>query len=207
MTTASNAARVPFRDNRFLQALSSLFLVALAASASMWVDWWLENLLVFALIGLLAATYRRLALSELSYLLIFVFLCFHEWGATHKYADVPLGEWMKPFISTSRNHYDRVMHLLFGLTLAYPLREFFLRAAGARGVWAYVLPCEAALGLGAAYELMEAAVASMVSPQAGDAFVGMQGDMRDAQKDMALGLAGAIVTMALTAAIRSSRRS
>ena len=91
------------------------------------------------------------------------------------------------------------MRLLFGLTLAYLLREFFLRAAGARGVWAYVLPCEAALGLGAAYELTEAGAASIVSPETGDAIVGMRGDIWDAQKDMAMGLAGAVATMALTA--------
>ena len=162
---------------------------------TMMIDWWLENLLVFVLLVALAATYKRIPLSRTSYLLLFVFVCFHEWGAHHKYADVPLGEWLKVWLHTTRNHYDRVMHFVFGLFLSVPMMEAFVHLTGVRNNWRYWFPVEASLALGAFYEMIESMVASIVSPDAGEAFVGMQGDIWDAQKDMGLGLLGAIVAM------------
>ena len=67
-------------------------------------DFWLENALALVFVAILAGTYRRLALSDLSYLLIAVFLALHEWGAHYKYSDVPLGEWMKPTFGLTRDH-------------------------------------------------------------------------------------------------------
>src|SRR6185369_4450434 len=110
MTTASTAGYIPFGSNRFLHRLCFLFLVVFALSAwhpIMVPDWWLENLLVFALVAVLAATYRVLPLSEMSYLLIFVYLALHEWGAHHRYANVPIGEWVRLVFHTNRNDYDR----------------------------------------------------------------------------------------------------
>ncbi len=71
-------------------------------------DWFLENLLVFGLIALLAISYRWLALSDCSYLLILIFLCLHECGAHYQYDAAIPGEWMKLIVNTQRNHYDRL---------------------------------------------------------------------------------------------------
>jgi putative membrane protein len=171
------------------------------------VDWCLENLLVFGLLGYLIGTYRRYPLSNFSYGLIFVFLIFHEWGAHYKYADVPLGEWMKGWLHTTRNHYDRVVHFSFGLFFAFPMQEMYRRYAGVKGRWAYYFPIETVMAFGAVYECIEALVASIVSPDAGEAFVGMQGDMWDSQEDMAMGLLGGIIAMAATGLLRKSRKS
>ena len=176
MTTASTAPALAFRENRFLQRLTAVFVVIWIASAvhpEMVGDWWLENILVFLFVGALIATYQRLPFSDSSYFLLFVFLVLHEWGAHHKYATVPLGEWMKVWLDTSRNHYDRIAHFAFGLLFAYPIREVLLRRSGARGYCLLLLPAVASLALGAAYEIIEAVVASIVSPEAGDAFLGL----------------------------------
>jgi len=203
MTTASTAGAVPFRENRFLHILCILFAIVWVVSAIhpiMVEDWWLENGLVFLFVGVLMATYRRMAFSELSYLLIFVYLAMHEWGAHHKYANVPAGEWMRQVFHTVRNDYDRVVHFAFGLLLSYPQREVLTRRAGLRGAWALALPVVIMLGFGAAYEIIEAVAASVLSPDAGDAFLGLQGDPWDTHKDMFMALAGASIGMALTAA-------
>ena len=187
-----------FRDNRTLQALCAATAAAMAISGfhpEMVVDWWLENLLVFVLLTYLAVSYKWFPLSNTSYGLIFVFLCFHEWGAHFKYADVPLGEWMKVWLHTTRNHYDRVVHFAFGLFFGYPMHEMYVRYSGMRLRWAYFFPVEGAMAFGAVYECIEATVASIVSPDAGEAFVGMQGDMWDSQKDMAQGLLGGMIAM------------
>lgn len=198
ISTASNAGALAFHQNRFLRGLAALFVVIWIASAihpDMVGDWWLENILVFLFVGAMIATYNRLPLSDLSYFLIFVFLTLHEWGAHHKYATVPLGEWMKVWLDTSRNHYDRVVHFAFGLFFAYPIREVLLRQSGARGYWPLLLPPVISLALGAAYEMIEAVIASIVSPEAANAFLGLQGDEFDTQKDMGLALAGATLTI------------
>lgn len=179
-----------------------------AASAyhpTMVFDWFLENLIVLVLVIALVLSYRAVPLSRGSYVLIFLYLCFHEWGAHYKYDGVPLGEWIKVWLHTNRNHYDRVLHLFFGLLLGYPMMEAYMRLTGVRNAWRYWFPLEASLAFGAIYEIIEATVAAFVSPEHGEAFVGMQGDMWDAQKDIAFGLVGAAIAMSITYLIDRSR--
>lgn len=210
MTTASTAQAVPFRDNRFLHVLCAIFALAFTLSAIhpiMVQDWWLENMLVFVTVAVLAKTYRSLCLSQLSYLLICVYLCLHEWGAHHIYANVPAGEWIRELFHTRRNDYDRVVHGAFGLLGSYPFREALMRRAGLRaGGWNLFVPSVMILGFGAGYEIIEAVAAASLSADAGDAFLGLQNDPWDTHKDMFVAFAGAVVTMAITG-ILSRRRS
>jgi putative membrane protein len=168
-------------------------------------DWWLENIAALTFLAVLVLTYRRLPLSDLSYLLIFVYLSLHEWGAEYKYSDVPLGEWMKPWLGTSRNHYDRVMHFSYGLLLSYPMQEWFMRVVGVTNRWRYLLPIESTLAFSACYEMLEAFAASVLTPERGEEFVGMQGDIWDSQKDMFMAGLGAVSAMILIAAVRTYR--
>jgi putative membrane protein len=168
-------------------------------------DWFLENLLVISLVAVLVATYRAFPLSDLSYLLIAAFLTLHAIGAHYTYAQVPLGYWIQNAFGLSRNHFDRVVHFSFGLLMAYPIREVFLRVANARGFWAYYLPLDVTLAFSALYEIMEMVIASMVAPGTGDAWLGTQGDVWDAQKDMGLAAVGALLCMIITATVRRLR--
>jgi putative membrane protein len=198
LTTASTATCLPFRENRFLQwicaASAAAFLLAAIRPDTLF-DWALENTLVFILVPLMIWWYRKLPLSDLSYVLILAYLCVHEWGAHYKYSDVPLGEWLKPLLHTQRNHYDRVAHFSFGLLLSYPFQEVFMRTARVAGMWRYYLPIEATLAFSAIYEMLEAGSASVLSPQRLEEFVGMQGDPWDSQEDMLMAGLGSIVAM------------
>jgi putative membrane protein len=208
MTTASNAKAIPFRFNRHLHMLCGMFALVWIVSAIhpvMPVDWWVENGLVFVCVGLLIATHRWIVFSELSYVLILVFLCLHEWGAHYRYATVPIGEWVKAVFHTTRNDYDRVVHFAFGLLLAYPHREVLLRKAKLNWRWAAMLTPILILGYGAGYEIIEAVAATVLSPDAGEAFLGLQGDPWDTHKDMFMAFAGAIVAMAATAMLSKRR--
>jgi putative membrane protein len=205
LTTASKASSVPFGKNRLLQVLCVAMAAVLLITGyrpERVFDWWLENLTAMTFMAVLALTYRRLALSELSYLLIFIYLSMHEWGAEYKYSDVPLGEWMKPWLGTTRNHYDRVMHFSYGLLLAYPMQEWFMRVVGVTSRWRYLLPVESTLAFSACYEMLEAFAASVLSPQRGEEFVGMQGDMWDSQEDMFMAGLGAVTAVIVIAAVR-----
>ncbi len=168
-------------------------------------DYFLENATAFVFLAVLAFTYRLLPLSQLSYVLIFVYLSMHEWGAHYKYSDVPLGEWMKPLLHTNRNMYDRVAHFSFGLLMSYPLQEMFMRKAKVTNRWRYILPVEAILSFSAIYEIMEAGAAMVLTPERGEEFVGMQGDMWDSQEDMLMAGLGSVVAVVVLALIRHRR--
>lgn len=186
------------RDNRSLRWLLAwlfLFWVVTAIAPFSRRDWLLENLLVFVSVGVLAATWRRFALSNLSYGLFGVFLTLHLVGAHYTYSEVPAGFWVQEAFGLSRNHYDRVVHFLFGLLLAYPIREVLIRAAGVRVAWSYPLAVMCVLGFSGFYEALEGLVAMIVSPELGAAYLGTQGDEWDAQKDTALAFTGAVVAM------------
>jgi putative membrane protein len=205
LTTASTAGFPAFRDNRPVQWMTALSALAVLISGyrpEKVFDFFLENATASVFMLTLAFTYRRLPLSDLSYALLLSYLCLHEWGAHYKYSDVPLGEWIKPWLHTQRNNYDRVVHFAFGFLLCYPFQEMFTRAAGVRGRWRYLLPVETILALSAIYEMLEAFMASILTPERGEEFVGMQGDMWDSQKDMFDAGFGAVVGLVLVAALR-----
>jgi putative membrane protein len=160
-------------------------------------DWFLENLLVFIYCSLLVVTYRRFVFSNLSYLLFTIFMSLHLVGAHYTYAEMPFGFWLQEVLDASRNHYDRIVHFAYGLLIAYPFREILIRAAGVRIGWSYFLPVVTVLAFSAFYEFLEAAVAAIVSPELGNAYLGTQGDVWDAEKDTFLAFIGAIITMVI----------
>lgn len=210
LTTASTAIPLPFRENRFLHVLCCVMgavILITAATPEKAIDWWMESATALTFLAVLAATYRRLALSQLSYSLILVFLVLHEWGAQYKYTTVPLGEWMKPLLGTTRNHFDRVMHFNYGFLLGYPMQEWLMRSAGVWSRWRYVFPVAMILAFSACYEISESFMAMVLTPERGEEFVGMQGDMWDAQKDMGLAALGATLTMCIAAVVRRLRAS
>ena len=195
----------PFQTNPFLRRLALGYgVVWLWAAIAPWdrQTWLLENLLVLAAVALLAATQRRFVFSNLSYLLIAVFLSLHVVGSHFTYSAVPLGAWVQEALGLERNHYDRVVHLSFGLFLAYPFREVVLRVVHVHRVWSYVIPVLSILAMSSAYEILESWAALTVNPEVGIAFVGAQGDVWDGQKDMTLALGGALFAMLLCAGLR-----
>jgi len=171
--------------------------------------WFLENTLVVAMVAFLAAFHRRLPFSRVSYTLIFVFMCLHQVGAHYTYSDVPYDAWCEKLtgrtfnsmVGWERNNYDRVVHFTYGLLLAYPVREIFLRVADVRGFWGYFLPLDLTMSTSMLYELIEWATSVIFGGSAGQAYVGAQGDEWDAHKDMALASLGAFLAMCITAVI------
>jgi putative membrane protein len=196
----------------YLLILSGLFAIewlALAVDPLYRKDWALENVLVVAAAIVLVISYKRFLLSRISYTLIFLFLCLHEVGAHYTYAEVPYDQWFESLTGTSlnsllgweRNNFDRVVHFAYGLLLAYPVREVFLRIANVRGFWGYFLPLDLTMSSSMMYELIEWGAAEIVGGDLGMAYLGTQGDIWDGHKDMALASLGALIAMSFTAAL------
>jgi len=196
------------------------YLVLLGAAFAIWwiimainpydrADWALENALVLVFVIAIAVTYKSFPLSRISYTLIFIFLIFHELGAHYTYAKVPYNEWTEQFfgfnlnevLGFERNHFDRVIHFSYGLLLAYPIREIFSRIANAKGFWGYFLPLDVTMSSSMLFELFEWAAAEYFGGDLGMAYLGTQGDIWDAHKDMALASLGALIAMLIVAAI------
>ena len=188
-----------FRENTALKLTVAWLILVWAWSAIDPVDreiWVIENFLVFAYVGLLVVTYRTFRFSNLSYGLFALFMTLHLVGAHYTYAEVPAGHWIQSLFALERNPYDRIVHLSFGLLLAYPMWEVLIRAARVRLSWSYFVAVNGILAFGAFYELLEALVV-IVAPHVDAAWLCMQGDIWDAHKDTALGFFGGIVTMLL----------
>jgi putative membrane protein len=164
-------------------------------------DWLLENYLVFLFFPLIFLVGRYFELSNVSYTLIALFGTLHVIGSHYTYSLVPFGYTLQHWLGADRNMYDRLVHFCFGVLLAYPVREAFLRIAKVRGFWGYYLPLDVTLALSAVYEIIEWIVAAKVDPRSGLAFLGSQGDVWDAQKDMLLAGIGAFLAMLIVALI------
>jgi putative membrane protein len=170
-------------------------------------DWLLENALVGACLVYLALTWKRLPLSAGSCVLLFIFLCLHEVGAHWTYAEVPYNAWSEALLGRSvnsllafeRNHFDRLIHLLYGLVFVFPMRELYLHAGGRPGAWSYILPVDLVASTSLVYELIEWAAAVVFGGELGIAYLGTQGDVWDAHKDIAIAILGAVVSMGLFA--------
>lgn len=208
-TIAISPQRTPFKQNRWVQSFLLVFLGIWASTYLGTTDmnnWILENALVFLTLPLLIWTYRKYQFSDTSYLLVCIYLCLHVYGSKYTYAENPLGYWLQDVFQSSRNHYDRIVHFSFGFLLAYPMRELFLRALKYPAWVAWVLPIEITLSISAFYELIEWAVADVFFREQGVAYLGTQGDVWDAQKDIFLAFSGAILATTIVSLIKKVMR-
>lgn len=205
------------RHRRLLVVMTALLGVAIALSG--WHplfpdDWWVEHILVMAALPILWLLYRRLPLSRVSWIGIYLFLYLHELGAHYTYSKVPYEQWTQAWLGFSlndsfgwqRNHFDRLVHFSYGLLLALPIREILARWCGARGFWSWFLAADVVMSTSCFYELLEWAAALVFSEEVGTAYLGTQGDVWDAHKDILLAVIGGLITLAIAIFFEARRR-
>ncbi len=186
-----------------LLAAFCVIFVALGIAPLYRQDWLLENVLVFIAVPLLVATRHRMRFSHLAYACLFVFFCVHEVGAHYTYSLVPYDEWFHSLTGRSldamlgfeRNHYDRLVHFLYGLLVTPAAVELFARFGRYPRTWAALFPLLFVTSHSVIYELVEWGAAAVFGGELGQAYLGTQGDIWDAQKDMALALLGSVVAI------------
>lgn len=174
-------------------------------------DWALENVLVVLSAMFIFFTYKKCPLSRLSYSLVFAFMSLHEIGSYYTYSNVPYDAFLTSYFNFSlneymgwtRNNFDRLIHLAYGLLLAYPVRDLYCRIAGLKGFWSYLTPLNLIMATSMLYELIEWGAAEAFGGELGMAYLGTQGDVWDAHKDMALASLGGFIAMAITLFIHS----
>jgi putative membrane protein len=172
-----------------------------------------HSLTVIALAGLLCLQ-RRWPLPLSSFVLILVFLTLHTIAARWIYSYVPYDQWAQALFGVRlsdvfgwrRNAFDRLVHLAYGLCLAPVLFRFLVDRRGWRRGWAALAAVDIIISTGALYELFEWGIALALAPDAAEAYNGQQGDLFDAQKDMAIAAAGAVIATALCLLTTATRR-
>jgi putative membrane protein len=186
---------------------------ALAIAPSYRQDWLLENVLVYVAVPLLAATSRSLRFSNRAYTCMFVFFVLHAVGAHYTYSEVPWREWLHLQDAAAgpgpanRNNYDRFVHFSYGLLMFPAVWELFAARASPQRVWRYVMPVSFLMSHAVVYELIEWGAAELFGGDLGVAYLGTQGDVWDAQKDMGLAVTGILAGLLLTLALSPSART
>ncbi|HET8540772.1 MAG TPA: DUF2238 domain-containing protein [Anaeromyxobacter sp.] len=166
------------------------------------LTWWLEVAPVLLAAPILVATRRRFPFTPVVYVLVAIHAAVLCVGGHYTYAEVPLGFWARDLLGLSRNHYDRVGHLMQGFVPVLVVRELLLRTSPLRpGKWLAVLATGVVLALSAVYEFVEWWTA-LILGQGADAFLGSQGDPWDTQTDMFMCLVGAVAAQLLLARVQ-----
>lgn len=145
---------------------------------------------------------RRWPMSDASVGWMCGFVLLHLFAARWTYSDVPYDEWSRAIgfsvdaaLGFQRNMFDRFVHFLFGVCMARPLVEIGVAYAGLSRRMAIAGMVLVVLAIGAFYEIFEWLLAVGMSPEAADKYNGQQGDMFDAQKDMALASLGSLLPL------------
>ena len=143
---------------------------------------------------------RRLRISRTGWNCVLAFVLLHLLAAHWTYSDVPYGDWLaalgidpERMLESSRNMFDRLVHFSFGLLVVRPIVELESNHARVSRRLAYRLAILFVLASSAAYEIFEWTLAILISPEAAETYNGQQGDIFDAQKDMWMATAGAIL--------------
>jgi putative membrane protein len=159
---------------------------------------WLQHPPTVVALVALAIAAKKGWLSDAAATCLIAFLTLHVVGARWIYSYVPYERWCDAAFGSGpyewfgwrRNHYDRLVHIAFGALMVAPLTEIVRRYGRMRPAWAIGFALLTIMAVGALYEVFEWLLAMVAAPDYAEAYNGQQGDMWDAQKDMALAMGG-----------------
>ncbi|MEM7779164.1 MAG: DUF2238 domain-containing protein [Pseudomonadota bacterium] len=176
--------------------------VAIGVPFSAWgaiypTNTWLQVGPVAFLIPVAYWALRRYPISDRSAACIAAFVVLHLFAARWSYSFVPYDAWTDGAISAAfgweRNHFDRLVHFLFGMLAMPVMVELGVRYWEMSQRLAWVFAVSFVLAVGGLYEIFEWTLTLTLAPEDAGAYNGEQGDIFDAQKDMALAGLGALL--------------
>lgn len=166
--------------------------------------WLAEAIPVILVFTGLAAGFRSFRFSSTAYTLMAVWLFWHTVGGHYTFAHVPFG-WVTERFGFQRNNFDRIGHFSVGF-YAYAMAEWLLRKRHCGPILATIFSVLLIMSVAAGYEIIEWWYAVADGGDAGIEFLGSQGDIWDAQKDMLADTLGAITAMMLFWIVRPHMR-
>lgn len=168
-------------------------------------DVWIAEVIPVVIIFLgFVLTFKQFRFSNVAYGLVAIWMFWHTVGGHYTFANVPFG-WVNDFLGSDRNHFDRIGHFVIGF-YAFAMAEWLLRKKLCDFKLAVIFSVFFIMSIAAAYEIIEWWYAVAEGGDAGVEFLGSQGDIWDAQKDMLSDTLGAISSLILFAYIRPDKK-
>ncbi len=194
--SASPSATLGRMKLRLPVLLFAIYLVEFAVLAIRPVSrptWISENVTVLCIVVPLVGLYLKgIRFSNAAYVLMSVLIYLHTVGGHYTFAQVPFG-WVTDLLGAQRNHFDRLAHFSVGF-YAWALMEFAeSRRLSTRRAFSFVFAVAAIFAVASLFEIVEWLYAVSADPVAGAEFLGSQGDVWDAQKDMLADGLGALL--------------
>ena len=147
----------------------------------------------------LISRYNQFRLTTVSYVIITLLVILTFIGGHYSYSKVPLFTWIKDYFDLQRNHYDRFGHFLKGLMVIVIIEILVRKTVLLKSKTTNFIALCITLAIGALYEIIEWLSTKIGKEgKATKDFLGMQGDMWDAQWDMSLLLVGSILSLIFT---------
>lgn len=176
----------------WLLGIYAVLFVVLAIEPIDRATWFVENLTVWIILAVILSFYAYgVRLSKTAYAFIFVLVYLHTIGGHYTFALVPFG-FVTDFFDFSRNHFDRVAHFSVGF-YAFAIAEILYTRQLVKNKWLlFTYPVFVIATVAMSYEIIEWIYAAYSAPEAGAAYLGSQGDIWDAQKDMLADTLGAL---------------
>lgn len=172
----------------------------------------LQNLPTLAIAGGGWALLRRWPMPMSAVACSAAFLLLHTIGGRYAYSYVPYDRWLgllglptlADLFGLTRNGYDRLVYFSFGLLMVHPIACALRSHLGLSSRVALYIAVEFVFAGSALYKIFEWLLTLLMAGADAAAYSGQQGDMWDAQKDMACAAAGAMSGGAIL--IRRRRR-
>ena len=182
------------KSHKLVYSIYVLVWIIMAINPKYPQDWLLENVLVFFIFPFIIWMDKKHHYTLLSIVLFFIFASLHSLGTHYTYAEMAHFDVVTQFFGFERNHFDRLVHFLFGLLLFRLLFEMV--TPGIKSVkTALIFTVTMIISISTLYEMLEWLAAITFHPELGTAFVGTQGDVWDAQQDMLLAIIGALINL------------
>jgi len=200
----NNPGKVPL----ILLSLYAVLCVILAFNPFDRATWFAENLTVWIIVGIISILWwRGIRFSNTAYLFASVLIFMHTIGGHYTFALVPF-DWFSDLFGFERNHYDRIAHFSVGF-YAFAIAEWlFVKRLVANRFLLFTYPVFVIATIAMSYELIEWVYASgATTAEAASNYLGSQGDIWDAQKDMLADTLGAIVATGIFFIIRKPKIS
>jgi len=182
------------KSHKVIYAVYILVWIIMAINPKYPQDWLLENVLVFLVFPLIVWLDTKYKFTSLSLIMLLIFASLHSLGAHYTYAEMKYFNVITEFFGFERNHFDRLVHFLFGL-LTYRIIFEMILPSVSRLRPALLFTFTMIVSISTLYEILEWLAAVVFHPELGIAFLGTQGDIWDAQKDTIAAITGALINI------------
>jgi len=182
------------KPHKMIYAVYILVWIIMAIHPRYRQDWLLENVLVFLIFPLIVWMDTKYKFTITGLILLLVFASLHSLGSHFTYAKMEYFDVITHFFGFERNHFDRVVHFLFGL-LTFRIIFEMVSPTVLTPRTALLFSLTMIVSISALYEILEWFAAVVFHPELGIAFLGTQGDVWDSQKDSLAAMIGALINL------------